>query len=214
MDNANYSYSLLFTYAEPTTHTGLNFSYDLSKQVNLQGYVVNGWDCVNGDNGSPSLGLALGYTANDNVSMYLNMLNGPQRNYNNVYDNRTILEWVGNFKLSKKFSLLASYDWAQEQDALPGNTLAEWNGFALTGKYQFNDRFYLALRGESFNDPQGFRTGTPHNLKEITFTTGFKVGENLYIRPEYRVDWSDVKSFNGGTSNNQSTVGIGVMLNW
>jgi hypothetical protein len=212
LDNFNYSHSLLWCYGEPVTHTGMKIGYDLSKQVNLQGYVVNGWDNVSDNNGSPSLGLALGYTPNDALSMYINMLNGPEMD-NNSNDNRLFLEWIGNLKLSKKFSLQASYDWAQQANAFPGVT-AQWEGFSVAGKYDFTDRFYFSIRGEQFNDPQGYRTGTPQTLRELTFTPHFKVGENLYIRPEYRIDWSNVKSFNNGTSDMQSTIGIGVMLNF
>ncbi len=213
LDNANYSYSNLFTYGEPVSHTGLRLSYDLSKQVNLTGYVVNGWDNFSDNNGTPSLGLALGITPSERVSLYCNFLSGPEQEFNTV-NNRAFIEWVGNFKLSKKFSLLASYDNCRDQGGAPDGSDATWSGASLTGRYDFTDRFAFAVRGDFFNDPQGVRTGTPQTLKEVTFTPTFKVGENLFIRPEYRLDWSDVKSFNSGTSNNQSTLGIGVMMNW
>jgi hypothetical protein len=212
LDNFNYSHSLLWCYGEPASHTGLKMAYDLSKQVNLQGYVVNGWDNFSDNNGAPSLGLALGYTPSEKVSMFINMLNGPEMDNNNN-DNRLFLEWIGNFKLSKKLSLIASYDWAQQANAFPGVT-AQWDGFSIAGKYDFTDRFYFSIRADQFNDPQGYRTGTPQTLREITFTPQFKIGENLYIRPEYRFDWSNVNSFNNGKSDRQGTVGIGVMLNW
>jgi len=213
LDNANYSYSNLFIYAEPVTHTGLRLSYDLSKQVNLTGYVVNGWDNFADNNGTPSLGLVLAVVPDEKVSLYCNFLNGPEQDLNTV-NNRTFLEWVGSFRLSKKFSLLASYDNCIDQGGAPDGSDATWSGASLTGRYDFTDRFAFAVRGDIFNDPQGVRTGVPQTLKEVTFTPTFRVGENLFIRPEYRIDWSDVKSFNDGTSTSQSTIGIGVMLNW
>jgi hypothetical protein len=211
--NPNYSRSFLWAFAEPTTHTGVKLSYDLSPQMNLAGHVYNGWDNFSDNNISKTLGLTLSYTPSESTSFYFNVLNGPEKDFNDV-DNRFLFDGVASFKLSKKLSLLANYDYGREQNYLPTGGDAIWEGFALAGIYEFNNSFSLGFRGEVFSDHNGFRTGFPQTLREFTITPRFKIGQNLQIWPEYRFDWSNIRSFNGGTSNNQGTLGIGVMLSF
>ncbi|NDA10210.1 MAG: hypothetical protein EBZ07_05110 [Verrucomicrobia bacterium] len=82
-----------------------------------------------------------------------------------------------------------------------------WCGAAAYAKYQFNDWFYLASRGEYFHgnnfdkigNVQGYNlsdgTGLTNqgtkgmDLWEYTITAGFNVIDNLLIRAEYRLDW-------------------------
>jgi hypothetical protein len=216
----NYTRAFCFTYAQPTTHTGLRLTYPLSSQVSLQGHVYNGWDTFSEYNAAKTLGLSLCYNPNDNVGVYFNVLSGPEPDNNtfdseitnNYYNNRFLFDWVGSFRLSKKLLLLANYDHGVQQNYQLTGSNATWEGFSLIGSYDFTDRFSLALRGEFLSDPQGYRTGFPQTLREITLSPQFKIGKNTVVRPEYRYDWSDANSFNGGTTNHQSTIGVGVMV--
>ncbi|MHC9544784.1 MAG: outer membrane beta-barrel protein [Vulcanimicrobiota bacterium] len=218
--NQNYTRSFLWSYAEPSTHTGLRLTYDLSSQVSLIGHINNGWDNFSDNDAAKTLGLSLCYNPNDRVGVYFNVLNGPEPDdntwsediANSYYNNRFIFDWVGSFRLSDRFLLLGNYDYAKQDNYLLDGSAATWSGFSLIGSYDFTDTFSLALRGEIFSDPQGYRTGVAQTLKELTLTPQFKVGKNVVIRPEFRYDWSDVKSFNDGSAYNQSTIGIGVMV--
>jgi hypothetical protein len=60
-------------------------------------------------------------------------------------------------------------------------------GVGAYAKYQFNDWFNLASRGEylGVNDT----LLGDYNLWEYTLTAGFHVIDNLLIRAEYRLDW-------------------------
>ena len=61
-------------------------------------------------------------------------------------------------------------------------------GAGAYAKYQFNDWFSLASRGEFLGlAAQGQTT----NLWEYTLTAGFNVIDNLLIRAEYRLDWGN-----------------------
>jgi hypothetical protein len=79
-----------------------------------------------------------------------------------------------------------------------------WYGAGAYAKYQFNDWFSLASRGEYLGSnnsgkfgAQGGNTtqgdGTYHstgaNWWEYTITAGFNVIDNLLLRAEYRLDW-------------------------
>ena len=80
-----------------------------------------------------------------------------------------------------------------------------WYGAGAYAKYQFNDWFSLASRGEylgsnnsgkfgaqgsnTTNANQGSNHVTGANWWEYTLTAGFNVIDNLLIRAEYRLDW-------------------------
>jgi len=85
-----------------------------------------------------------------------------------------------------------------------GNVNACWYGAGAYAKYQFNDWFSLASRGEYLGGNNSWIFGnqgsattlglnnyhvTGNNLWEYTLTAGFNVIDNLLIRAEYRMDW-------------------------
>jgi len=213
-DNPNYSRSFLFNYAIPFTHTGFMASYPLSDKVSASLYLVNGWDNTDDNNKGKTGALSVGYTPIEQVSTTLNLMYGPEKDDNN-HDNKFLLDWVGTVKPIKNLSFILNIDYGTDQHSAPdGGGEGKWYGWALIGKYDFNDWFSVALRGEYFNDPQGFRIGTAQRLNEVTLTPQFVVAKNL-LRPEYRHDWSDKESFPGSIGSNQKkdqdTIALGEM---
>ncbi|MDQ7823385.1 MAG: carbohydrate porin [Candidatus Eremiobacteraeota bacterium] len=207
----NFSRSFLCCYAQPITHTGIKMAYPFSDALKVNAFVVQGWDNYLDNNSAKSLGFSLEAYPSESVAMYFNAMTGPEQTDNND-SVRTLFDWVGAFKLSKKLSLLCNYDYGSEQNTPDDGTTSTWDGFSLIGVYEFTDKFSIAVRGETFNDNGGSRTGATQNIKEFTITPQFKVGKNMIIRPEYRYDWSNVNGFCNGTKNNQTTYGIGVMM--
>lgn len=85
-----------------------------------------------------------------------------------------------------------------------------WYGAGAYAKYQFNDWFYLASRGEylggnnlgKISNNQFYANGGM-SLWEYTLTAGFNVIDNLLIRAEYRMDWGRNSTQSGiNPSNN------------
>jgi hypothetical protein len=75
-------------------------------------------------------------------------------------------------------------------------------GAGAYAKYQFNDWFSLASRGEFLGvAAQGYST----NLWEYTLTAGFNVIDNLLIRAEYRLDWGNDSVNNAYTTGTART---------
>jgi len=72
-----------------------------------------------------------------------------------------------------------------------------WYGAGAYAKYQFNDWFSLASRGEYLGGNNYGKIAAPNNdfagpsLWEYTITAGFNVIDNLLIRAEYRLDWGN-----------------------
>jgi hypothetical protein len=76
-------------------------------------------------------------------------------------------------------------------------------GFGAYAKYQFNDWFSLASRGEYLGYNVAYANAN-NDLWEYTITAGFNVIDNLLIRAEYRLDWG-TDSVNNVATGNSST---------
>jgi hypothetical protein len=213
-DNPNYSRSFLFNYAVPFTHTGLSAAYSFSDAFSVTGYLVNGWDNTDDNNSGKSIGLSVGVTPMEQISMLFNFMYGPEQRNNND-NNRFIFDWVGTIKPIKNLSIILNTDYGVEKkDPNAGGKDSLWVGVAGIVKYDFSDLFSLAVRGEFFNDQDGARTGTPQTLREFTLTPEFRVAKGLIVRPEFRYDISDQASFNNGKDKSQFTLALGVMYTW
>jgi hypothetical protein len=212
IDNPNYSRSFLFAWAEPLTHTGVKASYAFNDNINAALFVVNGWDNMNDNNTSKSIGASVNVSAGDPFSAYINYLTGPEQT-NNTRDQRSLLDLIATIKPIKPLSFILNYDYATEEHAVAKGT-AKWSGFSAIAKYDFNDTYSLAVRGESFDDTDGFRTGTKQKLTEVTLTPTIKLAGGLVLMPEYRHDTSDKQSFDNGTKKSQDTIALGAMYRW
>jgi hypothetical protein len=210
-DNPNYSRSFLFNYAIPFTHTGLKMSYSVTDALSASFHIVNGWDNATDNNPGKTYGVSLGYAPADAFSGYLNLMTGPEQDHSN--NKRNLLDLVATIKPTKKLTFILNYDYAKEEHAVGAND-AKWYGVSGIAKYDVSDKQDVAVRAEYFNDKDGFRTGAAQKLKEVTLTWETKLDGGLIVRPEYRHDVSDVKSFDNGTKKTQDTLALGVMYNW
>jgi len=113
-----------------------------------------------------------------------------------------------------------NYDNAYQQNAtlLSGATgTAKWEGWAGYVNYTINDQWKVSLRGEWFNDKDGYRTTVQpgatsgQKWKEATFTVAYMPVKNVELRGEVRFDRSDQNVFLGrdGTGkSSQNSIGI------
>ena len=229
IDNPNYSRSFLFNYAIPFTHTGLKAGYTFSDALNAALFIVNGWDNSSDNNRGKSIGVSIGYSPADAFSLNINGMEGPEQNEQGAgaptvgsssSNMRTLLDLVATIKPAKPLSIILNYDDGKEEN-VPGALLpsgissdAKWDGLAGIVKYDFNDRYSLAVRGEYFDDKDGFRTGTVQKLKEVTVTPEIRLTGGVILRPEYRHDESDKQSFDNKTKKSQDTLALAAMYRW
>jgi hypothetical protein len=213
IDNPNYSRSFLFNYAIPFTHTGLKMSYAFTDALNASFHVVNGWDNAEDNNTGKCVGVSVGFAPAEIFSGYVNFMTGPEQ-ANNNRDNRTLVDIVATIKPIKPLSIILNYDDGQEDHLAADGGTAKWSGFAGIVKYDINDTFSVAVRGEIFDDKDGVRTGTVQKLKEMTLTFETRLSGGLILRPEYRHDSSDKESFDNGTKKSQDTIALGALYRW
>lgn len=226
--NTNFSRSILFGYAIPFAHTGVRAYFTPGgspvapdgKWTLIAG-VNNGWDVQSESqqtaaaDGTRGLGKTLEFGATGNVGKSVSLVavlyTGDESAGAATTGRRDLLDIVTTISLSDNLSLVFNYDTAKQEDALTGGSDAKWNGLAAYVNYKLNDQWRVSLRGEQFDDKNGFRTGVTQKWKETTATLAYLPTKNVELRGEVRYDKSNVNSFNqpdGGPKDNQNSVGL------
>lgn len=177
-DNWCYSRSFLFWYAIPVSHTGLRVSAAVSDKITVQASLVNGWDVVVDPNDAKTVGASVLFTnAPTGTTASLNMYVGKE-----IDDTRFLADAVLVQKLGDNLAFHVNGDFAVDGDFT-------WWGVAGVARFVATERLAVAVRGEHFQDPDGFRIGVPDSaLSELTATVSSPVGSNAEVRIEGRVD--------------------------
>ncbi len=216
-DNYNYSRSFMFFYAIPFTHTGIRASYQVFDPVKLTLGLNNGWNQSDDNNGGKTLEFQFALTPTiwdaNWLSFYANLYWGAERtqaiaggNSNGdkrfLVDLNLILTPVENWTFGVNFDFGTDDDAVLTGAAAGGSTRdAKWRGVAGYVKYQLWDWYAIAVRGENYDDQDGFTTGNVQKLFEVTLTNEFKIAERVLLRLEYRHDQSDEDTFLDGSLN-------------
>jgi hypothetical protein len=216
-DNWNYSRSLLFSWAIPYFHFGASAKYTFNSKFSLTGYLVNGWNDSVDNNGGKTGGFSAAWTPTAKWSLTENYLGGPEQPSDNT-DFRNLTDTVITYTPNAKLSLMANYDYGH--DHIPGfltpgvDSTVWWSGIAGYIKYAPNDKWYIATRGEWFDDHNGAATLVPQEVSEFTLTLQRMLAGKLMSRLEYRYDTStkDVFADNAGfPKGDQSTLTLGLI---
>ena len=203
------------TYNEPFFQSGARLSYEGSDRLSAQLHVVSGYNFFLDANDAKSVGVLLSYAVNEHFTVtYTNLVgresldDAPLRQirlYHNLYVNAVLAEklllTVGGDLGSQTHSVLEDTD----ATALMYNALA-------TVRYQFTPEWSLTARGEVFEDPEGFISGTfinqqgnPQGLQLWGLTLGaeYQPMENAYLRVEGRnlTTNASLALFDQGTDN-------------
>lgn len=229
-DNWNTTRSYMFGYAIPFTHTGVRGAYDLwGGKVTLTTGVNNGWDIVEDNNSYKTWEGQIALKPSDRLLFTTTLYVGPE-NPNQAGHKRFLMDYVALWNVTDKLSLMANFDFGNERRVVAGQVTgtaekspenAQWHGYALYGRYQVNDKLAFATRGELFVDDDVFRVGAgaistgaarERHYWDWTYTTEYKLYENLISRLEYRYNWSDAPIFEGESS--QSTLSAQLIYNF
>jgi hypothetical protein len=188
--NTNFSRSLLF-FAEPMTHTGLRATYAVTDTLSVIVGVNNGWNYTKVDYGSKTAELGIALTPDKYFSLTAQAYLGKD-----PVDlaGRKFLDTVATFNATSALSFVVSYDWGR-QDPSPVTTGGDWDGIAAYVNYQMTSEWRVSLRGEYFDDKNGFITGTAQKLKEGTITFGYDPVSDFELRLEGRYDTSNQPGF-------------------
>ena len=205
-DNSNYSRSLLFAWAIPYYHTGVRIGYPFSTTFAATLDIVNGWNSLIDNNNSKSIGLTLGYTPFSSTSVILNLIGGHENLTPIEYGARNVVDLVATHQLTDALSLGLNVDYGEAQTY---HGLMIWKGAAIYGRCALTDKSAFAVRGEIFDDPQGYALGLgpKSDVKEVTGTYEYKFADALILRGELRDDFSNIPEFDKKATSTSSGVG-------
>lgn len=223
--NTNFSRSILFGYAIPFSHTGARGFYKVNDMVTLIAGVNNGWDNLKDTNSQKTVELGVSLAPSKSFSIAAQGYSGEEQLTNYPLSAaggiRNLLDIVATFTATEQLTLVLNYDNASQQNAtlINGSTgTAKWDGWAGYANYQINDMWRLSLRGEIFNDTDGYRTAVEpgktsgQKWEEATVTLAYLPTKNVELRGEVRGDRSDQKVFLATdgitTQNSQSSFGL------
>lgn len=195
--NVNVSRSILFAY-EPVTHTGIRATFAVGDTLSLIAGVNNGWiysdEPGNGDDKTLELGFSF---APSKVFTWAGAgYYGRDLNASGVATPHTLLDTVLTWNATSALSVVGSVDWAKvDETGAVGSPSATWDGAALYLNFAINDAWRASLRGEYFQDKDGYLTGVADNkLEEATVTFGYSPVKNFELRLEGRYDTADLPS--------------------
>ena len=215
--NNNISRSILFG-AIPFTHTGVRASYAPSDTFTIYGGLNNGWDQVTDLNRQKTLELGAtfnpvkpltmtlsGYFGDENVGPAGAIPNGE----------RDLIDFVLNYVASDSLSFGGEI-LTFKQDL--GGTSAKYQGLALYGSAMLSSQWRASVRGEYFDDKDGFRFhttsgGGPLGVKyyEATLTLAYLPTSAVELRTEVRADKAKEAVYvdsDGSTSKTLMTFGL------
>ena len=217
--NTNFSGSQCETFAEPSTHIGLRGIYTHNDQLNFTMGVNNGWDTFHRTGQLNTLELGATYQPNSIYSFSIQGYSGKQYLQDQFSSGpsgfRNFVNFFGTINVTKQLSFVLNGDYGvQTKGLLAQNVIgrAIWSGLVGYVNYQWTEKWLTSVRGEYFNDPDGFRTGVRQSMKEGTITLAYKPRKNITFRAETRHDFSNNASFvnksGGGTNNNQQSYAL------
>ena len=223
--NTNFSRSILFGYAIPFAHTGVRTYYKLGDTLTLIAGVNNGWDVIKDTNSNKTVELGVTFTPSKMFTLAAQGYSGTERVAGFVpsgtQGRRDLIDLVATFNATEKLAFVLNYDYATQKNAtrIDGTIgTAKWTGLAAYVNYQISDKWRASLRGEYFDDKDGYRTvvepgkTSGQKWKEATLTLAYLPNKNVELRAEVRGDRSDQAVFledNGVTAKNtQRSVGL------
>jgi hypothetical protein len=199
LSNWNDSRSLLFSLAEPAYHFGARATYAASRALALSLFWVNGWDTnfVDG-NGMRTLAGALAWRPIEALDLAAVYMAGPERAARRLSDPALAFrhEVAASVVLRPASGIAFAAAVDHGADALDGGVT--WWGVGGYARYEPWPFLVFSLRVEHYADPDGFTSGTPQRLAELTATIELRLEAGplrMTFRPEYRRDQSDVPVF-------------------
>jgi len=211
-DNFFYSHAYTMLYAEPFTHTGALFSYDIDDNFSINGGAVMGWDNMT-DNPEAWSFLGGGSWTSDNQasSVTVQLISGDGDDGNGNLENRTMYSLVATHDFTDKLHYLFQHDFGTQQDV--NGDGVNWFGVNQYVTYDINDELAIGVRAEWFNDVDSARVS---NMGANYFAASIGVNYSplpwFKVRPEIRYDWADENVFNGGVNNDQVAIAMDMIV--
>jgi hypothetical protein len=173
IDNPNYTRGYLLD-TVPYFMIGLEAVWDVSDELDMGFYLTSGYNYLTNPNDVPSTGLQIQWRISPRTTFTQNLYYGPDQADTSIefwrFLSDTIVEWKKG-----RFLLAAAVDVGTERQAhLPGQPRHEWSSGAVWARWQFAERWSVALRPEFFRDRDGQITGAQQFIRAGTGTVKYQ----------------------------------------
>jgi Putative beta-barrel porin-2, OmpL-like. bbp2 len=205
--NVNFSRSILFG-AVPFTHTGLRAVYAATDSLTLTLGVNNGWDQLTNANKAMTGEFGITFTPTKTITLTAVDYNGkesavvaggPVATPPAPEGSRNLADFIASWNIIDPLTIGIEYLNVSQKNftsLVDGSTIsAKYDGYAGYITYMFSPKWRLNVRGESFDDKDGFHFNTPAfpstKYKEGTATLSWLPADAFEMRVEARRDSAD-----------------------
>lgn len=190
----NWHYTTPWTLnAVPYYLMGARVSQELGDKVEIQAWVVNGWQTMADVNKVPSYMAVLSIAPRDDVAIQQVAYFGPD----DVDTSPRAWRTFSNSQVTwntDRFGIAALFDIGRERrTTLPGEPVALWLAPAVDLRWRVlgdDPTWDMAARGGGYWDRDGRMFGVPQWLFEAVYTNDVRLFDHVLARLEYRYDHS------------------------
>ncbi len=173
IDNPNYTRGYLLD-TVPYFLVGLEAAWDVSETVDLSFYLVTGYNYLTNPNDAPSAGLQVAWQVSPRATFKQNLYYGPDQAETNIKFWRFLSDTIVEWKTDRVLLAGAVNVGTEKQAALAGQPRHDWYSGAFWVRWQFGDRWSLALRPEFYWDRDGQITSAEQFIQAYTGTVKYQ----------------------------------------
>jgi hypothetical protein len=200
--------------------TGAKITVPVSQKINTYFFLLNGWQVIEDNNKSKSIGTQLEYQPNPSMLINWNTYVGDERsNDHPEYRTRFFTDVYWIYQPNEKFSA-TSCVYLGGQKMADGITRNWWQANVI-GRYSFTDTWSLSGRFEYFSDPDIVLLNPITSANSFhAFSTGlcvnYKVYYNALLRMEMKQLFSPDEIFLNTASQevNSNLIGVVSLTAW
>ncbi len=221
------------TFYEPYFESGIRLNYNPNTKLAVTLLLLNGYNMYEDNNEKKSLGALITYAFNDKASIGYSNYTGDDtptqpdsiktishlRIHNSLFFNyqyhKLKIQIGGDYVLQQNSGI-------DNSNNLPDSTTAVMTSGVVSLKLAATKSFAAYIRGEYFNDPEGFMGGifidkqgrfTGYNLTGATLGGEYKPTENSYVRLEARQLQMDINQEIFNTNGVKTSSRLEVIFN-
>ena len=191
----------------PYYEAGISVTVPLSDRWSADFHVVNGWQLAGDNNDGKSYEARLTYTTKM-VAAQLAAFAGPELADDNAHW-RTFGDLVVTINPNGRLRFAAELD--DGYQSRPGLPPARWQAVVGEARYAFTDRMAIAMRAETFHDPDNGISGVRQTLREGTVTLEYRPHPILIAKIEGRYDHASAPVFStrgSGGKRKEQTIAL------
>lgn len=199
VDMYQFSHALVFNYGIPTNLVGGMVSTSFGDTIDVNFYLVNGWDNEPDGNKDKSYGGRIGITPMEGVNFGFSGITGED---GAAGETLSVIDIDGTITMIPQFTLGMEFNFGwDDMTAGTGADDATWFGFLLMAHYDYAEWGGITFRYDYFNDEDGAGrlpggVAAPADIrKAITISPTFIIAEGFGALIEYRHDFSNKNVF-------------------